>query len=335
MANPLKKLRRYTINSLNAYWSNKYVFEKFATQTASSFMSAYESSTSDEPDRNEVVSKGTHLWESTSLCSRMIFGGEAMAPAITSQPRFRGGGGGAGGESCIRSGGGLGLGDGVVAVKNSEKPMYNLLLVRQLMYPEFLSPEFGNMSSNPLWHTLLWFPRRAHVGDVVAFTHPNPVDPSLPGRILVRRVVALEGDVVESSGSSSGSGGVCRDGGDESTSESAESESESESAAESFVIPKGHAWVLADNEDLPLADVPDSRTFGPLRLSHVLGRVVYALRSATDHGVVQNSAAAAAVDQPVLLAELHVESLAEELQDFASGTRSFRRVDDDDDDDDD
>ena len=45
-----------------------------------------------------------------------------------------------------------------------------------------------------------------------------------------------------------------------------------------------------------------------------------------DHGVVHNSAAAAGVDQPVLHAELDVELMAEELADFTSGTRTFRRV---------
>ena len=117
--------------------------------------------------------------------------------------------------------------------------------------------------------------RRAHVGDIIAFTHPRPIDWSVPGGVLVRRVVALEGDVMEGTGSA-------------------------DSEAEDFVIPAGHVWVVADNEDEPPADVPDSRTFGPLPLSLVAGRVVYAVRSATDHGVVHNSDAAARVDQPVL-----------------------------------
>jgi hypothetical protein len=96
----------------------------------------------------------------------------------------------------------------------------------------------------------------------------------------------------------------------------------------------GHAWVVADNEDMAFGDVTDSRTFGPLPLENVVGRVVYALRSATDHGVVHNSAAAMAVDQPVLHAELDPELMAEELLDFTSGTRTFRRVGNENEDDD-
>ena len=126
-------------------------------------------------------------------------------------------------------------------------------------------------------------------------------------------------------------GGGIGDGNGDGDSERGEGEGE---GVESFVIPKGHAWVVADNEDIPHVDVPDSRTFGPLPLSNVLGRVVYALRSVTDHGVVHNSGEATAVDQPVLQTELDVELMAAELEDFVSGTRTFRRVGNDEEDDD-
>ncbi len=75
---------------------------------------------------------------------------------------------------------------------------------------------------------------------------------------------------------------------------------------------QGHCWVLADNADLPPPHVIDSRAFGPLPLSAVLGRVLYCARSQTDHGPVENSEAALAADAPVLEAELDVEELCGE-----------------------
>ena len=48
-------------------------------------------------------------------------------------------------------------------------------------------------------------------------------------------------------------------------------------------MPRGHCWVLADNEALPLPAARDSRAFGPLPYGAILGRVVYAAASVTDH----------------------------------------------------
>ena len=175
--NPLKKLARYG-NPMN--WTNRYIFEKFATQMTSFTIGLYDAAPDDAPDPKEMFPKLLEHAQTTSLCSQMVFGGEAMAPAISSQPRF-----GGGGASSTDAGS---VGDGVVGgggpsasdVKSSSaaaeaaaaaKPTYNLLLVRQLLYPEFVSPKRGDLSDHPM----MWFPRRAHVGDVVAFTHPNPV----------------------------------------------------------------------------------------------------------------------------------------------------------------
>ena len=140
------------------------------------------------------------------------------------------------------------------------------------------------LEGDPRTRPFVWFARPAHVGDVVAFTHPSPVDGAAPG-VLVRRVVALQGDVLESG----------------------------EEDEPDFVIPDGHAWVAADNHDVPAEDASDSRSFGPLPLANLVGRVIYAARSASDHGVVHNSEAAAAVDQPVLQVELDVEALTDDL----------------------
>ena len=77
-----------------------------------------------------------------------------------------------------------------------------------------------------------------------------------------------------------------------------------------LIVPKEHAWVVADADE---DSHRDSRTFGPVDLRRVVGRVVYAVRSATDHGVVHNSAEARWVDDPVVRVELDVEQLAKDL----------------------
>lgn len=112
-------------------------------------------------------------------------------------------------------------------------------------------------------------------GDVVAFRTAD-------GRgTLVRRVAAVEGDEMVSS---------CAE-------------------DEPFCIPRDHCWVLADNADLPTKEATDSRTFGPLPVERILGRVVYSCRSAVDHGAVENSESANVEDQPVLSYELDIETL--------------------------
>ena len=73
----------------------------------------------------------------------------------------------------------------------------------------------------------------------------------------------------------------------------------------------GEIWVLADNEELKPAQAKDSRNFGPLHVDQVLGRILYFVRSATEHGRVQNSAVADSMDEAVLEAELDVDKLLE------------------------
>jgi hypothetical protein len=80
----------------------------------------------------------------------------------------------------------------------------------------------------------------------------------------------------------------------------------------SHFILQGYCWVLADNEDLTFPDVIDSRTFGPLPLNNILGRVMYAARSHVDHGPVENSIAGMESDAAVLEAELDLDTLVGE-----------------------
>ncbi|EFN53981.1 hypothetical protein CHLNCDRAFT_135936 [Chlorella variabilis] len=86
-------------------------------------------------------------------------------------------------------------------------------------------------------------------------------------------------------------------------------EDEEAAGFESLVVPEGHCWVLADNAQLEPPRVIDSRAFGLLPLSAIVGRVLYCARSHTDHGPVENSEEGMAADAPVLEAELDVEAL--------------------------
>jgi hypothetical protein len=129
---------------------------------------------------------------------------------------------------------------------------------------------------------------------VVAFRDPDAL--TTGGGLMVRRVAALEDAALESS----------------------------DPETPDLIVPKEHAWVVADNEADD--DFRDSRTFGPVDLRRVVGRVVYAVRSATDHGVVHNSAEARWVDDPVVRVELDVEQLAKDLTRAKTGS-----VDDDED----
>ena len=75
-------------------------------------------------------------------------------------------------------------------------------------------------------------PRSVLVGDVVAFNSPLALGSS-PVVTMVRRVAAMEGDeMVAVSGNSRGG------------------EAATEGEEDAFAVPKGHCWVLADNENL-------------------------------------------------------------------------------------
>ncbi|GFR44986.1 hypothetical protein Agub_g6294, partial [Astrephomene gubernaculifera] len=119
-------------------------------------------------------------------------------------------------------------------------------------------------------------PRNVLVGDVVAFHSPLAQRDDTTA-VMVRRVAAVEGQEMVSS-------------------------SETEPP---FIIPPGHCWVMADNGSLrpEAGEVIDSRSYGHIPFSAVIGRVVYAASSSAgsggegkgrvmeeaDHGPVRNS----------------------------------------------
>lgn len=121
-------------------------------------------------------------------------------------------------------------------------------------------------------------PTRVFVGDVVVLKDPQKSD-----NYLVRRLAAIEGYEMAST----------------------------DEKDEAFVLEKDQCWVLADNEDLKLKqEANDSRTFGPISMTDIVGRVIYSLRTAVDHGPVQNSHFSMRKDSPVLEVELDVDEMA-------------------------
>jgi hypothetical protein len=75
-------------------------------------------------------------------------------------------------------------------------------------------------------------------------------------------------------------------------------------------VPGGHCWVLADNEELLPPDVIDSRAFGYLDMRLIMGRVIYRVRNASEHGRIANSPISEADDLAVVEGEVDVDAIA-------------------------
>ena len=122
-------------------------------------------------------------------------------------------------------------------------------------------------------------------GDVVAFKHP--LAGVEPGALMVRRVVAAGGDVLESD------------------------------TTPSHQLAPETVWVTAENQELEPPHVEDSRTFGPVQLSNIVGRCIYAIRSKADRDHIANNAKWAALDRDIVAVEL-TEELLEQLDSDAA-----------------
>ncbi|XP_058770956.1 mitochondrial ATP-independent inner membrane protease subunit 2-like [Vicia villosa] len=120
-------------------------------------------------------------------------------------------------------------------------------------------------------------PRHVYVGDVVVLKNPEK-----PDDYLVRRLAATGGYEMASTNEKD----------------------------ESFILDQDQCWVVAENEKLKVKEANDSRTFGPIHMTNIVGRVLYCLRSAVDHGRVQNSPFSMQNDSPVLEVELDVDEMA-------------------------
>ncbi|XP_072995558.1 mitochondrial ATP-independent inner membrane protease subunit 2-like [Typha latifolia] len=120
-------------------------------------------------------------------------------------------------------------------------------------------------------------PMQVFVGDVVLLKDPESSDD-----YIIRRLAAIEGCEMVSN----------------------------DEKDEPFILEKDQCWVLSDNGSLKKKETRDSRLFGPVPMTDILGRVIYALQSAIDHGPVENSCLAMSQDSYVLAVELDVEKMA-------------------------
>lgn len=77
---------------------------------------------------------------------------------------------------------------------------------------------------------------------------------------------------------------------------------------ESWLLPPGHCWVLTEADEYKGNEDIDSRSFGPLPIENIRGRVIYQCQSPTEHGPTSNSEEAMVDDVAVLDAELDVDA---------------------------
>lgn len=120
-------------------------------------------------------------------------------------------------------------------------------------------------------------PKQVFVGDVVLLLDPEKQDD-----FIIRRLAAKEGYEM-----------ISKDEKDT-----------------PFVLEKNQCWITSDNENMKPKEARDSRLFGPVPMTNIIGRVIYSLRSAVDHGPVQNSDYAMAQDTSVLAVELDVDEMS-------------------------
>ncbi|KAF2617011.1 hypothetical protein F2Q68_00038387 [Brassica cretica] len=117
------------------------------------------------------------------------------------------------------------------------------------------------------------------VGDAVVLKDPNETL-----KYLVRRLAALQGSEMVSS----------------------------DEKDKPFVLKKDQCWVFAENKEMKSKEAYDSRSFGPVSLADIIGRAIYCMRTAVDHGPVSNSEFFMQEDSPILAVELDVDELAKD-----------------------
>ncbi|EOA15716.1 hypothetical protein CARUB_v10006568mg, partial [Capsella rubella] len=103
-------------------------------------------------------------------------------------------------------------------------------------------------------------------------------DPNETNKYIVRRLAAIEGSEMVSS----------------------------DEKDKLFVLEKD------SNQEMKSKEAYDSRTFGPISMADIVGRAIYCLRTAVDHGPVSNSELAMEEDSPILAVELDVDEMAKD-----------------------
>jgi len=213
-----------------------------------------------------------------ALTERLLFAGPAMAPTLNARAALAAGGGGAAAAAAAAA-----ARDAVEGLLLWRDPP----AIRVGDVVAFTAPP----GTRPGYEAAYGLQGGTVVGGgggpaaAAAAAAPSPGTTAPPPPTLVRRVAALGGEtLVDGDGPGAGT----------------------------LAIPAGHAWLLADAAELlPPAAAPDSRAFGPVPLSAVLGRVIYSAASPADHGpVLSSSPASASDDAEVVAAELCVDDLA-------------------------
>lgn len=120
-------------------------------------------------------------------------------------------------------------------------------------------------------------------GDIVTFE-----DPENPGTILIKRVIATEGQSVSLEGGKVVVDGVTLDEpyteGKESEPLASHSASLSSDIAYPYTVPAGSVWVMGDNRTNSL----DSRYFGAIPVSSITSRAVFVFWPASDFGAIKS-----------------------------------------------
>ncbi|XP_077228844.1 mitochondrial ATP-independent inner membrane protease subunit 2-like [Tasmannia lanceolata] len=120
-------------------------------------------------------------------------------------------------------------------------------------------------------------PFHVFVGDVVVLR-----DPEYFGKYLIRTLAAVEGHEMAST----------------------------DKKDTPFILENDQCWVVSTNDTLKPKKARDSRTFGPVSMTGIVGRVIYSFQTAVEHGCVVNSDFAMQYDHPVLAVELDVDEMA-------------------------
>ncbi|XP_074282293.1 mitochondrial ATP-independent inner membrane protease subunit 2-like isoform X2 [Silene latifolia] len=178
---------------------------------------------------------------------------------------------------------------GQIASKDVWSTVYNNMFTKEMLYlyrskdlemAPTITPEDTlvirrfptvNSSSHPLVKEHL---PQINVGDVVVLQ-----DPSNSKNYIIRRLAAVEGHEMVSTNEDD----------------------------EPFVIEEGQGWVLADKKSLSPKESKDSRTYGPISMSDIVGRIVYRFRTLDDHGFMRNNKLSRTYDMPILYMELDSE----------------------------
>ena len=303
MRSPLRAIAGYA--RATRPWSLRYIWEKTTQQSVPFGLRLAFGKGGDAIPAGDMHKRLVDHLTTTPLCSQLPFRGEAMAPAITSAPRFAH----RDDDAADDDGGAVHAAPSSSSPSSAAPatPATNMLLLRALRYPELAPPEY-ELAGLEAW----FFPRRAHVGDVVAFEHPDPPKPPKastraptrpPPPTIIIIVVARRGDP-PCSFAAAGAGAVL--------------ESDDE-GVEDYHIPEGHAWVLADNDDA-FRDPSGSFTprtssrSGPCPWRRCWGGWCIACGVGRTTARCAISPEAEAVDAPVLVNELDVQALAADLE---------------------